>query len=286
MEKRNELNGMFREMGLTELEAMIYSWLLENRRSTGYKIAMKIGKPVANTYKALKSLERKGAVISDNTLNKLYYDSVPVEQFLNKIENEFNRKRKKIINEVAKLDVTHEPIGIYELQSGELVFEKAIKMINSAEHSLLIDCFPVPLQKIEKQILCRKTDKIEIFLKHYADENLEGVRQIKKTESDIVLEELQGQWLIIVKDAVETLIAFFDKTGEEMMHSVWIQDSFLSLIHFSGSIIECTLSEILEKVYSEEDNQIEKIKDVVRSYQSIYSYFNVAEKNIFRRNNL
>ncbi len=278
MKNRSELSGLFRGLGLTELESKIYIWLLENKRSTGYKTAMKIGKPVANTYKALKSLEQKGAVISDNTSNKLYYDTIPVEQFLNKIENEFNRKRKKIIDEVAKLDMKQEHVGIYELQSGELVYEKALNMINSAEHSLLIDCFPQPLQKIEKQILCRSSDDIDIFLKHYADENLEGVRQIKKTESDIVLEELQGQWLIIIKDAVETLIAFFDKSGEEMLHSVWIQESFISLIHFSGSIIECTLSEILEKVYSEEENKIEKIKEIVRSYQSIYSYFNIAEK--------
>ncbi len=283
MKTQNKLADLLGEMGLSNLEATIYIWLLENKRSTGYKIASKIGKPVANTYKALKSLERKGAVISDNTSNKLYYDTIPIEQFLNKIEKEFTKKREGIIEEVDKLNVKQEPIGIYELQSSELVYEKVISMIESAEHSLIIDSFPTPLQMITPHILENNSRGLQIFLKHYADETIKGVRQIAKTESDIVLDELLGQWLIIIKDANETLIAFFDRSGEEMIHAVWIQDAFLSLIHFSGSIIECVLSEILEIIYNDENTTIESIKHIIRSYQSIFSYFNIAEKEIFRR---
>lgn len=86
---------MLREIGFSELEANIYIWLLENKRSTGYKIAGQIGKPVANTYKALKSLQKKGAVISDETTGTTYFDTIPAEEFLNKLENEFTRKKKK-----------------------------------------------------------------------------------------------------------------------------------------------------------------------------------------------
>lgn len=285
MKTQNKLADLLGEMGLSNLEATIYIWLLENKRSTGYKIATKIGKPVANTYKALKSLERKGAVVSDNTSGKLYFDTIPVEQFLNAIENEFIKKREQIIREVDTLDVKQEPIGIYELQSAELVYEKAINMIDTAQHSLLLDCFPTPLARIKPNILKRSNTVIDIYLKHYADETIEGVHCISKTESDIVLDELQGQWMIIIKDAAETLIAFFDRSGEEMIHSVWIQDAFISLIHFSGSVIECVLSEILEKVYKDKDATIQSIKDIVRSYQTIFSYFTIAEKNIFRRKN-
>ena len=284
MKTKNKLADLLGEMGLSNLEATIYIWLLENKRSTGYKIATKIGKPVANTYKALKSLERKGAVVSDNTSGTLFYDTVPVEQYLNTIENEFSKKKTQIIQEVDKLDVTQEPVGIYELKSGELVYEKALNMIKTAEHNLLIDCFPVPLTKIKSHILKRKNDSTDIYLKHYADEVIEGIHTIKKTESDIVLDELQGQWMIIIKDAAEILIAFFDRSGEEMIHSVWIQDAFISLVHFSGSIIECALSEILAKVYDDPNATIDSIKKIVQSYQRIFSYFTIAEKNIFRSN--
>ena len=119
--KNNTLLHLLRDLGLNELEANIYIWLLENKRSTGYKIAGQIGKPVANTYKALKSLQNKGAVISDNSSGTIYFDTIPVEEFLNKIENEFKTKREQIVDEVNKLEVQQEPTGIYELQSKELV---------------------------------------------------------------------------------------------------------------------------------------------------------------------
>jgi len=284
MKKNKKLTDLLAEMGLSNLEATVYIWLLEHKRSTGYNIAMQIGKPVANTYKALKSLERKGAAISDSTSNKLIYDTVPVDQFLNSIQQEFDKKRESIIHEVEKLEVQQEPVGIYELQSGELVYEKALNMIETAEHSLIVDAFPAPLETLKPHILKHNSRGLDIFLKHYADETVTGVRQIPKTDSDIVLDELLGQWLIIIKDANETLIAFFDRSGEEMVHSVWIQDAFITLVNFSGSIIECVLSEILAKVYEDPNATIDSIKKIVQSYQGIFSYFTIAEKNIFRSN--
>ena len=283
MKNSNVLSTLLRKMGLSDLEAKVYIWLLENKRSTGYKIAVQIGKPVANTYKALRSLEKKGAVVCDNSSNKTYFDTIPVEEFLNKIERQFIKQRKKIIDEVKKLDVQQEPIGIYELRSAELVYEKAIGMIKTAESSLVIDCFPAPLQVIKKELLNKKGENIPILLKNYCDTRIKGIRQIETIKTDILLDEHLGQWLLMIKDAAESLIAFFDLSGEELLHSVWIKDPFISLILFNGSTIEFNLSEIFREVYSENDNKIENIKQVIRSYQSIYELFMIAEKNIFRR---
>ena len=283
MKNSNVLSTLLRKMGLSDLEAKVYIWLLENKRSTGYKIAVQIGKPVANTYKALRSLEKKGAVVCDNSSNKTYFDTIPVEEFLNKIEKQFIKQRKKIIDEVKKLDVQQEPIGIYELRSAELVYEKAIGMIKTAESSLVIDCFPAPLQVIKKELLNKKGENIPILLKNYCDTRIKGIRQIETIKTDILLDEHLGQWLLMVKDAAESLIAFFDLSGEELLHSVWIKDPFISLVLFNGSTIEFNLYEIFREVYSENDNKIENIKQVIRSYQSIYELFMVAEKNIFRR---
>ncbi len=48
--------------GFTALEAEVYAFLLGEAPATGYRIAQGIGKPAANTYKAIQSLERKGAL--------------------------------------------------------------------------------------------------------------------------------------------------------------------------------------------------------------------------------
>ncbi|MCF7793787.1 MAG: hypothetical protein K9N09_08430 [Candidatus Cloacimonetes bacterium] len=278
---KDALLTMLREIDLSELEANIYIWLLENKRSTGYKIAGQVGKPVANTYKALKSLHRKGAVISDETKGTTYFDTIPVEEFLNKLQSEFTRKKEKIISEVDKLEVHQEKKGIYELDSLELMYEKAVNMIKTSEKCLLLDGHPAPMNMLKKHIENKTKEDIPILLKNYDETKFENVRQINNPQTEIHLGGLQAQWLVLIKDAEEAMIVIFDLSGEELKHCIWIRDPYISLILFNGSILEFNLTDVFKEVYSENKNKIENIKQINLSYEPIFKLFVEAEKNIF-----
>jgi predicted transcriptional regulator len=282
--KKDNLLKLMREVGLSELEATIYIWLLENKRSTGYKIAGKIGKPVANTYKALKSLQKKGAVLSDETTGTAYFDTIPVKEFLNKIENEFARKKERIIEEVKQLEVIEEKTGIFELQSIELMFEKAATIIKTATSSLLIDGHPAPLMMLKDCILAKRKDKISILLKNYDKTEFEGIKQLHNPKTEMHLGGLQAQWIVVIKDASEALLAFFDHHGEELKHCIWIRDPYISLILFNGSSLEFNLTEVFKVVYGDNEDKINKIKEINLSYEPIFKLFVNAEKNIFGGN--
>jgi len=280
--KNESLLMMLKDLDLSELEARIYLWLLENQRSTGYKIAGQIGKPVANTYKALKSLKNKGAVVSDDSSGTTYFDTIPVNEFLNKIENEFKQKRNQIIKEVNKLDVQQEPTGIYELHSKELVFEKVNSMIKSTTNQLLIDSFPAPMKIIKDQITKHRSDNISIYIKNYAGEKIENVHQIQASIPDLLYTELNGQWLIVLRDTVESLIAFFNKDGSELIHAVWTQDPFISFVLYNGSAYEFNFTEVCEQVYSDDIKKIENIKNIIDRYKNLYKYMRAEEGRIFK----
>jgi len=282
--KNENLLNLMRELGLSELEATIYIWLLENRRSTGYKISGKIGKPVANTYKALKSLQNKGAVIRDETTGTSYFDTIPVEEFLNKIENEFSRKKERIIDEVKQLDVIQEKTGIFELDSIELMYEKAASIIKSAETSLLIDGHPAPMNMLKDCILAKRNADIPILLKNYDELEFEGIKQLHNPNTEMHLGGLQAQWIVVIKDATEALLAFFDHSGEELKHCIWIRDPYISLILFNGSSLEFNLTEVFKEVYGDNENKIDNIKKINLSYEPIFRLFVQAEKNIFGGN--
>jgi len=284
MKSENLLN-LLRDLGLSELESAIYIWLLEHKRSTGYKIAGQISKPVANTYKALKSLQNKGAVVSDDSSGTTYFDTIPVEEFLNKLENEFSRKREKIIHEVEKLDTRQDNTGIYEIKSMELVFEKVNSMIKSAKSQILIDGFPAPMKHVKPHLSKTQLAKSCIYVKNYSGENIENVHQIKASIPDFLYSELNGQWLIVLKDTVESLIAFFSKDGSELIHSIWTQDPFLSFILFNGSAYEFNFTEVCEQVYSDDSNKIENMKKIIERYKNMYRYMRAEEKNIFENKN-
>lgn len=50
-------------LGFTQADAEVYVALLRESPATGYRIATVLGKATANTYKALRSLTDKGAVL-------------------------------------------------------------------------------------------------------------------------------------------------------------------------------------------------------------------------------
>ncbi len=279
------MTGLLREMGLSELEATIYVWLLQNKRSTGYRISGEIGKPVANTYKALKSLEGKGAVISDNTTSKTVFEAVPAGQYLNKLEREFQRQRDRIVNEVNKLDVNQSIDGIYELQSLDLAYEKAIGMIESAEEQLLIDCFPAPLSVLDEHIRKKGSSETVVILKNYCERQFDNVRQIRALNKAFVLEALEGHWMVLVKDAVESLIALISSDGHELIHSVWIKDPFISLILYNGTLNEANLTELYPYVFGtgDEKERLDGIRSSIVSYHSNFEFFIKAKKNLLGR---
>src|SRR5689334_12400249 len=68
-------------LDFSELEAAIYTFLLQESPATGYKIAHAIGKPVANTYKGISALQDKGAVLIDEGENRLCRAVHPGELF-------------------------------------------------------------------------------------------------------------------------------------------------------------------------------------------------------------
>ena len=52
-------------LGSTMLEAEIYVYLVQHSPASGYKIAKAIGRSFPSTYKAVVSLQAKGAVLVD-----------------------------------------------------------------------------------------------------------------------------------------------------------------------------------------------------------------------------
>ena len=68
-------------LGFSKLEAAIYTFLLQQPPTTGYGIALALGKPIANTYKGINALQAKGAVIVDESQTRLCRAVPPAEIF-------------------------------------------------------------------------------------------------------------------------------------------------------------------------------------------------------------
>jgi sugar-specific transcriptional regulator TrmB len=227
-------------LGFTGLEAEVYTFLLQQSPATGYRVAQAIGKPVANTYKAIESLQRKGAILVDEGGSRQCV-AVPSEELLGVMEQAFRERRRQATKALATLRGSGADTRVYPLNTPEQVLERAKAMLRRCEQTVLLDLFPGPFSALETDI--RKTvaaDKT-VALQVYEPHEIAGALVVQNPTSEGILDRYPGQWLIVNLDGAETLLAFFSREMSSVLQAVWSGSAFLSHLHHSGMASELTM---------------------------------------------
>ncbi len=110
------------DLGFTALEAEIYTYLLGASAVTGYRVAQALGKPAANTYKAIESLQRKGALMVDDGESRVC-TAVPPEELFGALERRFTETREKAEQALAEIGRGGSDERLYQLATGSQVVE-------------------------------------------------------------------------------------------------------------------------------------------------------------------
>jgi hypothetical protein len=125
------------QFGFTALEAEVYAQLLIVAPATGYKVAQAIKKPAANTYKALESLERKGAVVASGSSTKSYQPVNP-ETLFDRLAKEFDRNRKSALKSFASLGKKGVSGPVAVLSTFDQAVGAAHEVIERAKSTLVV----------------------------------------------------------------------------------------------------------------------------------------------------
>ena len=225
------------EIGFTRLEAAIYISLARETGATGYKIAKIIGKPVPNTYKALESLQSKGAIISDGSGKSRLYSALPISVYLDHIEKDFKTRRSNIEDSLKNLEVSRRDEGIYRLENVEQVFELTRDMLKSAERLVLVDAFPKSLAKIKKDLKKLAKRGVIVVIQAFDEDEIDGCVVLNNGTKE-QMELLPGEWFNVIVDAEQYILAFLDKDIEDVYEAVWTKSPFVSLVMFNGLMHE------------------------------------------------
>ncbi len=140
-------------LGLTRLEALAYTYLVANPGTTGYGVSRGIGKPTANVYRALESLERKGAVRNDRASPPLYR-AVPPGELFDQLEREFMDRREIAARALAALAVQPDADddGMFALTTAEQVMGRLRILLTAARRFALVDGAPEILESLEDAV--------------------------------------------------------------------------------------------------------------------------------------
>lgn len=216
-------------LGLTALEAEIYRFLLQESPATGYRIARGLGKPTANVYKALETLLSKSALLVIEG-DPRRFRPVPADELLDRLQREFERHLDQSREALRRLPGPAEDDGIYHLRGRDAVLDRCRDMLARARASVLLDVFPVPLRELESGLLECAVRDVHAAMKVYEPASIEGVDVVLSPDHEHVRRRWPVQWLNLVVDAEELLIAVLDREGEEVLQAVWTRNAWIAFI--------------------------------------------------------
>src|SRR5579863_6738164 len=137
------------QLGFTNLEAEIYAFLVSESPATGYRIAQAIGKPAANTYKAIQTLERKGAVVVEDGASR-QCRAVPVDELLGRISREFHTHRDHAARALRELGQPKADDRVYQIRSLDGVLQRLRQMLVEAKGVVLASIPAVILSQVRE----------------------------------------------------------------------------------------------------------------------------------------
>jgi sugar-specific transcriptional regulator TrmB len=137
--------------GFTNLESEIYLFLLGESPATGYRVAQAIGKPAANTYKAIQTLQTKGAVLVEQGTNRLCR-AVAAEELLARLQREFEQQKAAAQRALESVAKPQDDDRIYSLRSREQTLGRARVMLGGAKSQILLKCAADVLEELRPNL--------------------------------------------------------------------------------------------------------------------------------------
>lgn len=230
-------------LGFTPLEAEVYVFLLREAPATGYRVAQGIGRTVANTYKALESLERRGAAMADAGDPRLYRAAPPVE-LLRAMERAFLQRRARAEEVLGQLGGGPMDDGVYQLSTPAQVFERCRAALVRARHVALLDIFPTPLAELRDAVAGAVARGVRVGLLVYEPTELEGATVVLNHQAAVVRGRWARQWANVAVDAAEQVHAVLTHDGASVLHATWSASAFLAHLYQSGLLGELTASAV------------------------------------------
>jgi sugar-specific transcriptional regulator TrmB len=219
-------------LGFSEIEALVYCYLLTNAPATGYRVSRGIGKPVANTYKAIADLKNRGVLAISSDDNKIATPVSP-EELLGRLDGEFHRQREAAAVELAKLSREPEDEHVYRLSTMQQVLDRAQDMMGRAQEIILVDAFPAFWNHLRPLAIRALARGVKVLAKLYIEDDVVGIHAFRPNDAPRILAMWPGHQLNLVVDALEHLIALGSRDMSQIHQAIWSNSVFISCTQYN-----------------------------------------------------
>jgi HTH-type transcriptional regulator, sugar sensing transcriptional regulator len=243
---KNQAAAALTFLGFSEIEALIYCFLLQESPATGYRVSHAIGKPTANTYKAIAALAQRGAIIVDDSKSRLCR-AVPYEELLDRLARDFGAHRQEASDALSKIRRSPGDDRVYQLTTVDQVLERARAMLGAAEQAALLDLFPHALSLLAGELEATARRGVSVAVRAYAPAAVKGVSLYISGEAQRILSTWPGEQLSIAVDGDQFLTALLSRDAQGVHQAIWSNSTYLSCLQYNALHVELELTELARK---------------------------------------
>jgi len=248
------------DLGFTHLEAEIYTFLLQESPVTGYRIAQAIGKPAANTYKAIQTLELKGAVLVEEGTSRMCR-AVSAEELINRLGREFQSKSNLARQSLSQVGQPTRDERIYQIRSKEQLFQQVREMIGAAKQVILGTVVGQVVPDFAEEFLAAVGRGVDVVLKSDRTIRIEGVEVVPDDPNEWGCAVIQ-----IAVDGDQMLMGSFNRVGK-LTQAFWSRNPLIAVSSFKGLSSDICLSSLAIKI--EEGAGPKRISRTLDSYRLV-----------------
>jgi len=249
-----EATSALHELGFTALEAEIYLGLLAESPATGYRVAQSLGKPTANVYKALETLEQKGAIQVVEGAGRLVR-AIDPEELLAQTDRRYRLQRERARSVLAGIRVATGDEKLYSLAGYDQVLERVRAMLDRAGTMAILDIFPAPLAALRADIDAAVRRGLDVAVEVYEPTDIPGADVTTSWTPDQTLERWPGDAIHVVVDAREWIIALLARGVRRVIQAFWTASPFLATtLHtcLASDFLQMKLRRLIEAGLSRE----------------------------------
>ncbi len=278
----NECVEALAELGFTGLEAEVYTFLLQESPATGYRVAQAIGKPAANTYKALEGLAAKGAVALTEGASR-QYRAAPWEELLAQIARRQSTSRERAATALARIPRGGQDDKVYEIGSRAQVMERVRSMAAQAGELILANLFPSPASDLAEDLAAAAARGVEVVVKVYEPVEIPGARLILRQRGSDIYSRVPGELIDFSIDGREALLAFLRPGPEGVYQALWTASALLASRLHEAIVHELILTDLKQAV--EAGAPLEELRAILVRHHHLHpvSSGGPSHRNLLRR---
>jgi hypothetical protein len=221
----------------------------------------------------LELLLAKGAVMVEDG-DPALYTAVPIREVVEQIQRGFREQGQRAIARFA--DAKLQPDSrVYRLGTRGQTLNRARTLITNAKDVILVDVFPAILSELRTELEAASERGVLIAGKVYGPTNFSSPWIAVEPEAASVIERWPADWLILVADGEETLIAVLDRLSDKVFQSIWSRSPMLSFAMFSSQYAEILLARVQQEL--EQGKPAADLKNIIMDYRKLRDKISVTK---------